>query len=334
MRHALQRALGARREPCARAGIARVDQDDAAATHVVIQRGRFRGRQRCRAGSDRPIQQRIEAQIGLARHHRVGLRQRRGGAAVDVVRQALQPGPRNPVHLSIAGQDIAQPSLQRRICHRIQRRGPRGAHPHQRHQKQHRQPPGSSRPRPAPNRLHPALQQPTQPQRDHQIQRQQHHRRRQQPLPDRPLRASGTQRLHGRAAHHRGSLRQRQIGTQVQRLPSILRPIQPRRVPRRDRRRAKRVRRQPNRGFRRRGQQSVAVQYLRRRQHGRLRRRRHPGRQRHQPTQHLHEQPRQRQIRPVGIGSDMEQHDPPGAQRRLGHQRRAVSQLRPGVHRQ
>ena len=92
--------------------------------------------------------------------------------------------------------------------------------------------------------------------------------------------------------------------------------------------------REPGGSLWRRGQQPVAVQRLRRGQHGIVRRRRHTGRQGDQPPQHVNEQARHRRIRPVGIRRDVEQHDATGAMGRLGHQRRAVGKRRPGVGRQ
>ncbi len=89
--------------------------------------------------------------------------------------------------------------------------------------------------------------------------------------------------------------------------------------------------RQPGGGLRRGRQQPVAIQRLGRRQHRVVGRRRHAGRQRDQPAQHIHEQPGQRQVGPVGVGGDVEQHDAAGAARRLRHQRRAVGQCRPGM---
>ncbi len=52
---------------------------------------------------------------------------------------------------------------------------------------------------------------------------------------------------------------------------------------------------------------------------------------RDQPPEHVHEQARQRQVGPIGIRRDVEQHDAAGALGCLGHQRRAVRQRRPGM---
>ena len=64
------------------------------------------------------------------------------------------------------------------------------------------------------------------------------------------------------------------------------------------------------------GQQAEAVQRLGRRQHGVLLGvGATPDREVDQPAQHVHEQPGQRQVGPVGIGGDVEQHDAAGAAR-------------------
>ena len=90
-------------KPGAGSGIARVDHDDSAAAHVVVQRGGLRAGQVRGVGGDRPVQQGIQAQVGLAGLHRIGFEQGRGGAGVDVFGQSLQPGLGDAVHLRVAG---------------------------------------------------------------------------------------------------------------------------------------------------------------------------------------------------------------------------------------
>ena len=80
-------------------------------------------------------------------------------------------------------------------------------------------------------------------------------------------------------------------------------------------------------------QQPVAVQRLRRRKNGVVGVGATPAERATSRRSMSTNRPGQRQVRPVGVGGDMEQHDPPGAPRRLRHQRRAVRQRRPGVAR-
>ncbi len=103
---------------------------------------------------------------------------------------------------------------------------------------------------------------------------------------------------------------------------------------RRDRGGPKPVGGQAGRRRRWRPQGREPVQRFRRREHGVRRRARHADRQLHQTSQHVDEQAGQRQVGPVGVGGDVEQHDPPGAPRLLGDQRRAVGQRRPAMLRQ
>ena len=84
-------------------------------------------------------------------------------------------------------------------------------------------------------------------------------------------------------------------------------------------------------GRRRRAQHAGAVQRQGGRQQPCVVGHRHAGRAGHQPAQHIHEQARQRQIRPVGVGRHVEQHHLAPAHAGCGHQRRAVGQPRPGL---
>jgi hypothetical protein len=179
---------------------------------------------------------------------------------------------------------------------------------------------------------HPARpQQSAQAKGNQEVECQQDHRECQQRRAQCALRRHCGVILDPSAGHRCGRLGRRQVGAEVQRAPAVLRSIQPRRVTRRDGGAGDLACRQAGRGLQRRGQQPVAIQRFGRRQDGVVGDRCHARRQCDEPAQHVHEQAGQRQIGPVGIGGDVEQHDasrPPGS---LGDQRSAVGQRRPGV---
>ena len=307
-----QRRIRARREPGAgasplRPAAARVDQDDAAAAGVVVQRGDGRG-VRGGVGGDRPIQQRVERQVVLARRYGGRLRQAGRRAPVHIGRQTLQSGARHAIHPGVARHHIGKA---RRQGGQVGRLG--------RHDGQQQDRRGWRQP-----------QQPAQAQRQQQVQRQQRHGQRQQARPQRALPRRARQAGLGCARHGGGNGQGRHGSAEVEGAPPASRAVDPRRMARRHRW-GRQVRcRNARRSLRRRGEAAEAVQRLIRRQQRIVGHARHPGGQVNQAAQHVHEQPGQRQVGPVGVARHMEQHHPPLAVRRRRHQRRAVLQPGPG----
>ena len=316
-----QRLLAAGVEALAAAAVAGVDQDDAAMGHELVERRHLRARQRRAAGHDRPIEQRVERKLRLAERDGRGLAQRGVGAAVHVVRQPGEAGAGDAVHRGVAGDNMGEAgdergmgrSLRRDQGLRLRRQG--GG------QQQDCRPRGNA-----------ATNQAAQEQGDHEVDREQGQRGGEQPRREQAFRRGARHRLLPRPRDRRGGGERGMAAGEVQRAAAVLRAVQPRRVARGGGGGGEIARRDRPGGGLGRAERAETVQRF----HGRkagvvcFRHAGNPGRKRNKAAQHVHEQARERQVRPIGIRRGVEQHHPAEAAAGMGHQRGAIRQPRPG----
>ena len=224
----------------------------------------------------------------------------------------------------VAGRHVGEHGLvrhvERRVVVALLRLGPA---PAERQPDRQRQPGRRRRPHP------PAAEPPGDQQRRRDVERQQRQRQRDQPRPEPDLRRL-LERLHHHPLGHRPERRQPVVGAHhVQGHPALAAGVDPGRGLGRGPRRRQHLARHPGDQARR-LELAEARDHLLRRPDRALERRvvGDPAGALGQPLEHLHEEPGERQARPVGAGGDVEQHHPPVAERLAGDERRAVLERR------
>ncbi len=218
-----QRGAGIGRHAGAGAGrigaaAAQVDHHDAAGMHVAVE-GSDSGWRGGGVGGQRVIQQREEAEVIMARHHRQRIGEYGGGAVVHVVGQPRQAGARRRIDLCVAGDDIGEVGRQGRAF------GMRGAPGQECHRQDgHGAAAETGRPDPlgqAALGQH-AVEQAAQPQRQHHVGAQQGDRDADQPGSGRALPRGAVQRQAGGAGDRRHRREGDGRGAEVQRVAVAL----------------------------------------------------------------------------------------------------------------
>ena len=303
-------------------GIAGVEEDHPAGAQILVQLAVCGGRGHRLVGGDRPVEEGkerefIRLQIDPDRGCRFD-----GGAGIEDLAQPAQPGKRHVIHLRVAGDDMGQnhilgcadgefvirPRLPRQQRQRGQHRGRGHPAPQPPGQPQgcqdihHQRQQGGGQQR-ALQRLFAVFRDPFDPDPFRPDHRRQHpfrpHRVQGDPpvaIGIKPRRQGGALRACGQRRGQRSAIHRRQPATILQPPEPVQQPF---RLPAR----------------------AVQVGHRGPRRAGRYR----------QPFQHLHEQARQRQAGPFGIGGHMEQHHLPVAHRLAGDHRRAIGQCCDGA---